>query len=147
MTVSRLYQPHTNCPEDHARRIGPGDWSMGSASTIGFIVQGDGRHTFRALCTACNEHSGAIPMAVIRRWYKAGIFVLTHFGTNSPFDYPTCCVRDCTQPGAEMHHFSPRNTFGIDADDWPVLPICRDHHREWHTRMDGYRWNAPAVVA
>jgi hypothetical protein len=58
-----------------------------------------------------------------------------------PNVYEPCSVRGCPQPGQEWHHFAPRNTFGEEAELWPVMPLCVGHHREWHTRMDGYRWH------
>jgi hypothetical protein len=57
-------------------------------------------------------------------------------------NYKPCAYRDCLNPGIDMHHWAPRNVFGYwDCDNWPVSYLCKDHHREWHARMDGYRRN------
>jgi hypothetical protein len=51
-----------------------------------------------------------------------------------------CCVDGCWQTRTELHHFAPRGVFGTEADDWPVLPLCVNHHTTWHLAMNGYKW-------
>lgn len=67
------------------------------------------------------------------------------FRINASYERDPCCVRGCADTDTEYHHFAPYNTFANDADNWPCLPVCRTHHREWHMRMDGYRWHARRV--
>lgn len=51
-----------------------------------------------------------------------------------------CCYDGCESREIEWHHFAPYNTFGAEADRFPIQPLCRDHHRHWHQTMDGYQW-------
>ncbi len=32
----------------------------------------------------------------------------------------------------EHHHYAPSEFFGPEADLYPVLPLCREHHEHWH---------------
>lgn len=46
-----------------------------------------------------------------------------------------CSVIGCCELGSEWHHFAPYSVFREHANDWPVLPLCRRHHLEWHRKM------------
>lgn len=35
----------------------------------------------------------------------------------------------------ERHHLAPRAQFGEKADDWPLVAVCHECHREWEQRM------------
>ena len=61
------------------------------------------------------------------------------------------CAR-CGGVGVEAHHTAPQGVFE-DADDWPIIDLCTEHHREWHERMnawaDGKRplgWEGVGIV-
>ena len=46
-----------------------------------------------------------------------------------------CTVRGCKTFGVEFHHWLPRHIakrHGLDAGDWPVGTLCREHHMLWH---------------
>jgi hypothetical protein len=45
-----------------------------------------------------------------------------------------CCVIGCQERGVEWHHFAPYYLFE-DANDWPIQPLCRRHHLEWHRKI------------
>lgn len=45
-----------------------------------------------------------------------------------------CAYTGCDNIGSERHHYGPRAVFGDEADNWPVGPLCRPHHQEWHRR-------------
>lgn len=47
------------------------------------------------------------------------------------------CQR-CAELGIEVHHTSPREVFGDDADNWPLIDLCRECHAEWHERMNAW---------
>lgn len=95
-------------------------------------------------CLNCNTRSGAIPMQAVWEWIdRLGTPVIRYGNLAS---YPPCSYTECTAPGVDLHHFAPSNTFGPDADNWPVMPLCGEHHREWHRRMSGYQWNAKAAA-
>lgn len=40
-----------------------------------------------------------------------------------------CCV--CGHFGADPHHVTTRGASGSKSD---LVPLCRDHHREWHDK-------------
>jgi len=42
-----------------------------------------------------------------------------------------CCYEGCGRTDTELHHFAPRHLFE-DAHNWPVMPLCREHHALWH---------------
>lgn len=43
-----------------------------------------------------------------------------------------CCICGASPP-SDPHHFGPRG-MGQKADDRRTVPLCREHHDEWHTR-------------
>jgi hypothetical protein len=97
-------------------------------------------------CSDCGERSG--PLAK-DRWAE----VITMYPADIRYQdnsihatYAACSVESCDEPGMEYHHFAPVNTFGWrEANRWPLLPLCKEHHRFWHQTMDGYRWHARGV--
>lgn len=109
-------------------------------STLGLLIKQNGTLQWRLYCGRC-DHKTDLTHARKHHIDTIAELPVRHVDNNLDQAKP-CTVRDCTQTGTEMHHFAPRNTFGDDADLWPVLPLCRHHHRHWHTRMDGYRWRA-----
>lgn len=105
----------------------------------------NGRPQIKARCRSCGTLSGALPHNLIVLWgLKLSDF--TWEQVNSPANYDPCSVYGCQADGVEYHHFAPRNTFGLEAEDWPVMPLCREHHTEWHKRMNGYLWNRRSIA-
>ena len=47
-----------------------------------------------------------------------------------------CQYKDCNATGIEWNHYAPRALFGEDAENWPIGPLCRAHHRTWHTGLE-----------
>jgi hypothetical protein len=49
---------------------------------------------------------------------------------------PACQVFGCKTPyqDIERHHIAPVAIFGAEANDWPLIMLCKHHHREWHER-------------
>lgn len=123
-----------------------GLWQRGDDETPGIVHQSDGGFQIKMRCNACGAKSGALPRGLIDAW---GI-TPDRFGwskTNEPREHEPCVVEGCGLTPTEYHHFAPRNTFGVEADQWPVLPLCVAHHRAWHQRMDGYRWHRKGAAA
>ena len=120
-------------------------WTRGENEALGILIQGNGVLKYRTRCRECQKESTDLPNDVFNKWLAGDQVVWMR--KREPNDYPGCSVLRCPEQGTEWHHFAPRNTFTDDADSWPVLPLCRPHHVEWHTRMDGYRWHAKAAVA
>lgn len=134
------------CPEAHAAPAPESRaWARGTNDELGLLTQGNGVVQYRFRCRTCGTESGSVPRRIGDTLTQHGEPLAWHRVAEAA-DYPPCSVRGCTSDGREWHHFAPRNTFTDDADDWPVLPLCRPHHVEWHRRMDGYRWNRKAVA-
>lgn len=139
------YERRAACPRRHCEHR-DGQWQRGEDDTYGFILQVNGRPTIKAECRECGARSGSLPLALWRQWAAEGAQLewvqrndLSEYAQDY---YEPCIVQGCGDTPTEWHHFSPRNIFGDEAEGWPCLPLCRPHHREWHSRMDGYRWNA-----
>lgn len=43
-----------------------------------------------------------------------------------------CAYTGCRRTDTELHHFGPRHLFGPDADNWPQVYLCAEHHQRWH---------------
>lgn len=135
------------CPATHAVKTytdGVGTWTRGTDNVWFQYVQGNGGKKYRFRCLLCGRKSGDVPHDLIKQWIREGVIGARDLAppvTRAPRTYPDCSYAGCTATITEQHHFAPRNTFGSDADSWPVLPLCREHHTQWHQRMDGYRWH------
>lgn len=129
------------CPYAHTA-CRNGVWTRGANDQLGIVSKSNGQLEIKSVCLNCGTKSGALPQTLVREWKitAADLSVMRVHDRRS--DYPACSVHGCTELVTELHHFAPRNTFGNSSDDWPVLPLCRPHHVEWHQRMDGYRWTA-----
>src|SRR5687768_13830879 len=125
-------QPQGSCPEVHSMK-GEHGWTWGTSESYGIRIQCDGRVQHRVRCNRCGAQAGPIPIELIRSF---GSPKATWVERSEPREYEPCCFLGCTQNGEDMHHFAPRNTFGSTADSWPVLPVCKEHHREWHQTMN-----------
>jgi hypothetical protein len=102
------------------------------------IMLRNGQRQVKLRCRNCGNLVGPIPKSALAEWMAdLGVPIIRQ---GSDYTYPPCNYRGCQVPGEEMHHFAPRNTFGEDADNWPVMALCKAHHHEWHQRMDGYLW-------
>jgi hypothetical protein len=143
--VSSQTERRSSCSNAHTHST-HGRWNRGADEVLGVIICADGRRQYKMRCVACGTTGTPIPTRQLDAW---GITPadIGWTQTNTPGEYPPCCYAGCPVTPTELHHFSPRNTFGDDADNWPCLPLCRDHHVEWHQRMDGYRWHRKGVAA
>lgn len=137
------------CPKRHSRKVyttpDHGEWQRGEDEDLGIVVLGNGRPQLRMRCRTCGATSGALPYALIGPW-GLKISDVAWERVNKRAEYEPCSVRGCQSKETEYHHFAPYNTFGREADDWPVMPLCREHHVEWHRRMNGYQWNRRSVA-
>lgn len=129
------------CEREHAHPNGQETrWYVPDDARLGVVVGGGGgRSNYKLRCPECGHEAGPIPYSVVDRLVLEGRKVTWWRGPlHEP---PDCSVDRCAEPGTEDHHFAPKNVFGADADRWPIAPLCHEHHREWHERMDGYRRN------
>jgi hypothetical protein len=50
-----------------------------------------------------------------------------------------CSYVDCETPylNVHEHHTSPKAMFD-DADNWPLIPLCSNHHKIWHATIKSW---------
>lgn len=134
----------TPCVHQHTTKS-HGQWIRGTDETPGLVVCANGTHQVKMQCS-CGHRSSPLPYRLVRAWGIRREDIAWE-KVHEPAEYPPCVVAGCGATPTELHHFAPRNTFGADAELWPVSPLCRPHHVEWHRRMDGYAWQKPGVAA
>lgn len=142
--LRKMQQAGRACP-GHTRRV-DGQWLIPEYEQLGMVITSNGMIQYRTRCTICQRDTSAVLPSKVAKMLVAQGRQFEWTRTNPPRDLPKCVHRKCEEKAEEWHHFAPRNTFGVDADDWPVEPLCRTHHREWHDRMDGYRTNQKGVA-
>ena len=120
------------------RRYDEHDWELEC------VEAKNGERMIRVVCSQCCVHSEWIGHAALLRH---GVDPLTLPIDRSLRGDESCCVRDCSRSDTELHHFAPRSVFGIAADDWPVMPLCRDHHRYWHQLMGNYKLTTTGAMS
>lgn len=50
-----------------------------------------------------------------------------------------CEVAGCQNPGAELHHWAPKELFGVrEANDWPTSLLCKPHHDRWYQAVKDF---------
>lgn len=135
------------CTAVHAAKlVSIGQWTPGDADQLlGVLITASGIKQYRSWCRRCSTRSDSIPHWIVEGWWADQGFRPVWLIDTSDSG-PRCAYRGCGLP-AEWHHTAPRNTFGPDAERWPVVPLCPAHHRGWHERMDGYRWHMPGASA
>lgn len=124
--------PH---PEKH-----DGKWRYPEGRTaIRRFIKANGGISYELVCmtVGCKFKSSPIPSAAAPH-LTARLPVFEDRYTES--NGHVCCYHGCGSTHIEWHHFAPRNTFGREADNYPVAPLCPKHHRQWHATMDGYQW-------
>jgi hypothetical protein len=124
-----------NCTLPHVERSGPRWVFPTGADPDGFGVRlvADGSTQVVWTCTGCGHRSTPITHYMAQGWgidIAALPVVADYAGV-----YGRCSVHDCTENGAQLHHFAPTGIFGAEADYWPVGYLCRRHHAEWHQRV------------
>lgn len=108
---------------------------------LGGVIKTNGMLAFKIRCVGCGKTSSELKKTDFLHLCERGIPYTWTRDTYAHADTHVCQVKGCGSTDIEWHHFAPRNTFP-DADNWPYLPICREHHRQWHLTMDGYRFQA-----
>lgn len=139
------HERRARCTATHTTTDGT-TWTRGSNEALGVIICADGRPQYKFRCRQCDTKGTPVSTVLLTGWgYTPANIEWKQF--NAPRPYEPCSVKSCISTPTEMHHFAPYNTFNADANNWPVMPLCRAHHVEWHRRMDGYRWHKSGVAA
>lgn len=139
MTDIKWIDQHGHCDGPHPE-MHDGRWRYPKGRTaIRKFIKSNGTVNYELVCTisGCTFNSSPIPNTAAERLLERLPVLPTR---NSPPSGHTCCYDKCGSTHVEWHHFAPRNTFGAEADNFPVQPICREHHLHWHQQMDGYQW-------
>lgn len=142
---SSNFERRRNCTSAHSTAT-PTGWVRGANEALGVIICTNGTRQHKLRCRACGTAGGPIGTKQLDAWGYAPSNIEWQ-QVNDPYKYPPCSYQGCVASTTEYHHFAPRNTFGADAENWPVMPLCRLHHMQWHTVMDGYRWQRKGVAA
>jgi len=122
-----------------------GMWRLGQNEDLHAIVTSNQRTQFKLKCRGCGATTGALPHVLVAQW-GFGASDIVRVRQNEPYAHEPCSYLRCDAATTEYHHFAPYNTFGNDANNWPVMPLCREHHQEWHRRMSGYQWHRKGVA-
>ena len=109
------------------------------------------RRFFRVRMASGEYHVGSEPPGERSWWPKYHPEVLEWMGANGytcteelpvEVDHMSGTCGRCGCEGTEIHHTAPREIFE-DADEWPTMELCVEHHREWHERMNAWRYGLP----
>lgn len=105
------------------------------------FIKSNGVVTYELVCTTegCRFKSSPIPTVSARHLLSKLPLLDTRHTSGMKY---TCGYLGCESTEVEWHHYAPRNTFGSECENFPCLPLCRDHHQHWHKTMDGYQWRA-----
>jgi hypothetical protein len=126
-----------------------GKWVYHPTNTPGIrqFVKSSGVINYELVCLTpgCRFHTSPIPNYDAQWHIRTNKFTELPPRINTSTD--TCSYTGCESTEIEWHHFAPRNTFGREADNYPVMPLCRAHHQGWHQTMDGYRWRGKSAAA
>ena len=131
-----------HCDGPHPE-IHEGKWRYPQGRTaIRKFIKSNGVTNYELVCTVsgCRFNTSPIPNAAALPLLKRLTVLPTR---QSSGGRDTCGYRGCESTEVEWHHYAPYNIFGMEANNFPCLPLCRDHHRHWHQKMDGYRWRGP----
>jgi hypothetical protein len=61
---------------------------------------------------------------------------------NRNSDNPVCGYNGCISNETQKHHYGFKRIFNVEdfeeADNWPVLPLCKEHHDYFHKKVEVY---------
>jgi len=119
---------HPECPLQHSVKV-DGVWQFAPGIELGQTHKINGTTSHKIRCIGCGhtnpikQHDANILQS---RGYTIAFTILP-----TGIDGSVCQVAGCGRTDTELHHFAPRSLFP-DADNWPVLPLCVEHHLAWH---------------
>ena len=143
---------HPHCIFEHAQyNAAIKAWIFPKANTfeLGGAIKTNGMIAFRVRCTGCGNTSWELKKTDFAALMERGILYTWTRDAYAHADTNVCQVKGCGRTDVSFHHFAPRNVFGEEADSYPVLPLCQDHHTGpggWHDRMNGYQWKAKGIA-
>ena len=72
---------------------------------------------------------------------EQGIFTVMH-GEGSGY---RCMVKGCENRDVQGHHYAQKKVFGLRAEDFGTVPLCRQHHNEVHNTYRAHVNNGGAI--
>lgn len=131
----------------HPYKLDNGSWRYPQGRTaIRKLIKSNGATNYEFVCTVqgCRWKSSPIPNELAEVASKT--LPVLEPRRSAYAATSRCGYLGCESTEVEWHHYAPYNTFGREADNYPVLPLCRQHHRHWHETMDGYQWRRAAIT-
>jgi len=95
---------------------------------LGLQRKRNGAEVVREWCEWCDWRSDEIA----RRKFSSEVLAVLPVAEDLTDNETTCGYRGCISPSTEDHHYAPRAMFGTEADNYPVGPLCVEHHNHWH---------------
>lgn len=119
----------------------------GQVTTLRYDINANDIFRYFWYCDTCERITPAgysIPHEEIDRWMSSWTetqkdnFYIVRLLNDYRGDIK-CAV--CQKRGGELHHWAPQSLaahFGDNWDKWPVVYLCREHHRQWHEIVTWY---------
>lgn len=142
-----------NCPDDvghPTKQFAMRDsWTPGDDDQIlGVQINSRRAAHYHTICARCGDKSASIGHGSMVHWDPARRVIKwvreydpTRYARVGHLAKPACSVEDCSTGGyIDWHHIAPRALFA-DADSWPIIALCQEHHTGrygWHQMMTGF---------
>ncbi len=91
------------------------------------VIMHNGGVQIKYVC-ACGNRSNPISKKEVE---KSGIDI-SLLSIDRDYSVIECEVQGCFNNGYEWHHIAPRHLFGDEAGLWPMVKLCKVHHKQWH---------------
>ena len=99
----------------------------GNEGTLKTVIMQNGGVQIKYVC-ACGNRSNPIAKKEVE---AAGIDI-SLLPVDANYAEIECEVQGCFNLGYEWHHIAPRHLFGSEAGLWPMIKLCKIHHKQWH---------------
>jgi hypothetical protein len=120
--------------EIERRREPPGPCSHSSGQALFAVINPNGSKFVYEGCSECRARLRPGEWVdQLRRPEAANAPVVEDLRVRNP----PCQV--CGGWGTELHHWAPRQFFGVEAEHWPTAWLCPVCHQRWHAVMRGAR--------
>ena len=137
--MDKSIKARTVCPRCKAR----------GSSTLAIKVFSNGvKHVF-GFCLAClRDYGTPIPKKKAQKLVDVSALPIMDV-----YEGEKCAVNDCVKTDTELHHMMPRyiarKAWGeqhgnYEADRWPMVYLCNQHHVMWHDLLTPERMKSEA---
>lgn len=98
---------------------------------LGIQRKSNGAEVVREWCELCGWRSQEIARSRYSSDTLAALPLIEDLVTTDT----TCGYRGCVNTAVENHHYAPQAIFGAEADNYPIGPLCVEHHNHWHNTI------------